>query len=132
MKPQVAKDLARVTPEIEKLFDVMRANYKAWMAIPTSKDATFQSETKAAIDAEMIGRYSKGLTYEVGGKFIKLIQASEHQRHVVGFVVISDTAKWKSGDLLKSASWNAPAQNFKRGNIFEPATWANTRWTGIM
>ena len=33
----------------------------------------------------------------------------------------------KRGDILKAASWNAPATNKARGNIFEEYT---VQWTG--
>jgi hypothetical protein len=37
----------------------------------------------------------------------------------------------KEGDILKCASWKAPALNFIRGNILE-GNYGNCRWTGAM
>ena len=42
-----------------------------------------------------------------GKKFIKLVQ----DRSVFAFIVKEDTDKFKKGDILKPAGYNAPAQN---------------------
>ena len=50
-----------------------------------------------------------------------------------GFVALKDNPKkgLLFGDLLKSSSWDAPATNFARGNLFQ-AGWQNcVRWVGI-
>ena len=39
----------------------------------------------------------------------------------------NDDAKFKKGDILKAASFNSPARNQARGNIFEKYSVA---WTG--
>ena len=50
-----------------------------------------------------------------GKKYIKLVC----DKSVHCFIVNTDTDKqFKYGDILKPASWNAPAKNFARGNIF--------------
>tara|TARA_R110000764_G_scaffold176046_2_gene262327 strand:- start:358 stop:765 length:408 start_codon:yes stop_codon:yes gene_type:complete len=58
-----------------------------------------------------------------GSKYVKLINGGS----VWGFVVKEDSDKFKRGDILKAASWNAPATNKARGNIFEEYT---VQWTG--
>jgi len=58
-----------------------------------------------------------------GSKYVKLINGGS----VWGFVVKEDGDKFKRGDILKAASWNAPATNKARGNIFEEYT---VQWTG--
>ena len=40
-------------------------------------------------------------------------------------------SKFKAGDILKAASWKAPATNFVRGNLFEK-TFDRVRWTGVI
>ena len=58
-----------------------------------------------------------------GRKYVKLINKGS----VWGFVVKEDGDKFKRGDILKPASWAAPATNKARGNIFEEYT---VQWTG--
>ena len=58
-----------------------------------------------------------------GKKYVKLINGTG----VWGFVVKEDDGKFKRGDILKPASWSAPAKNKARGNIFEEYT---VNWTG--
>jgi len=58
-----------------------------------------------------------------GKKYVKLISDNS----VWGFVVKEDGDKFKKGDILKAASWNAPAKNKARGNIFEEY---DVNWTG--
>ena len=58
-----------------------------------------------------------------GKKYVKLINGTG----VWGFVVKEDDGKFKKGDILKPASWSAPAKNKARGNIFEEYT---VNWTG--
>ena len=58
----------------------------------------------------------KPLTYKKGRKYVKIIRDNS----VWGFVAMEDdpSKNQKVGDLLKAASWNAPAKH-ARGNIFE-------------
>lgn len=59
-----------------------------------------------------------------GNKYIKIIK----DRSVWGFIVNTDNdKKFKRGDILKAAGWNAPARNAARGNVFEEYSIA---WTG--
>jgi hypothetical protein len=44
---------------------------------------------------------------------------------------LRDDAKFKKGDILMAASWNAPARNFARGNVLDK-TFDRVRWTGAM
>ena len=57
-------------------------------------------------------------------KFIKLVQ----DRSVFAFIVKEDTDKFKKGDILKPAGYNAPAQNAARGNVLTGDYYIN--WTG--
>lgn len=66
------------------------------------------------------------LRIESGRSYDKVIKGGS----VWGFIVKSDKdKKFKKGDILKAASWKAPARNVARGNIMdEDFSWV--RWTG--
>jgi hypothetical protein len=73
--------------------------------------------------------------YELGRKYIHVImnhvgQFSIGQRSSHSWIMIDDDKKFKRGDILKSASWRAPARNFMRGNVLR-GTFKNIRWSGV-
>ena len=63
--------------------------------------------------------------FDMGSKFIKVIigHTNDTQRSSHSFIVLGEVKGKKNtfvtGDILKSASWRAPAKNFKRGNILD-------------
>jgi hypothetical protein len=61
----------------------------------------------------MIEEFKANVRFQEGSKFIKVITGSS----VHSFIVKEDSGKFKKGDILKAASWAAPAKNFSRGNI---------------
>lgn len=69
----------------------------------------------------------------IGSQYAKIVDRGSAR----GFIVLQDfTTKkglvLKRGDLLKAASWSAPAMNFVRGNIFDVVSMAShVRWTGV-
>jgi len=78
--------------------------------------------------------------FEEGRNYIKLLRQQEDGRSsVVGFIVKKSpkaidnktNEKFKIGDMLMAAGYNAPATNFARGNILEGYNKATVRWTGI-
>ncbi len=79
---------------------------------------------------EMVREFDAGVSYEVSRKFVKVItgQASGNTS-VHSFIVLADDGKFKRGDILKAASWKAPAKNFARGNVLA-GNLKNVRWTG--
>jgi hypothetical protein len=73
--------------------------------------------------------------YECGRKYVHVIinhigQFSIGQRSSHSWIMIDDDKKFKRGDILKSASWKAPARNFKRGNVLT-GDFKTIRWCGI-
>mgnify|MGYP000004465781 FL=1 len=74
--------------------------------------------------AEQLDNFENSFEVKTGTKYIKLIR----NNGVWGFIVNTDKdAKFKKGDILKAAGYNAPARNKARGNVFENYTVA---WTG--
>jgi hypothetical protein len=45
--------------------------------------------------------------------------------------MLDDDGKFKRGDILKAASWKAPAKNFSRGNVLT-GTLNRITWTGAL
>ena len=68
--------------------------------------------------------YDNKTKVNMGKKFIKVVQ----DRSVFAFIVKEDTDKFKKGDILKPAGYNAPAQNAARGNVLTGNYYIN--WTG--
>ena len=78
------------------------------------------------INKEMVARFNEKITYKTGSKYIKVFNEGGS---VWGFVVNTDNdKKFKKGDILKAASWAAPARNKARGNIVDGGYTIN--WTG--
>ena len=73
--------------------------------------------------AKTLDNFEDSFTIKQGKKYIKIIR----DNGVWGFIVKEDGPKFKKGDILKAAGWNAPATNAARGNIFEEFSVA---WTG--
>lgn len=104
--------------EVNKYLDLIKADYLQWQALST-KDAT---QRKIADD--MVTEFNAGLRVQSGSKYIKVIQRNS----VHSFIVTKDDGKFRKGDVLKAASWAAPARNFARGNILDGT--AKPMWTG--
>ena len=59
-----------------------------------------------------------------GKKYIKIISNNSS----TAFIVKKDDKRFRKGDILMSASWNAPARNSARGNVLVGNFPMN--WTG--
>ena len=92
---------------------------------------------KANYNARGYSRPDRQLTveFDMGSKFIKVIvgHTGDTQRSSHSFIVVGEYkgAKntFKHGDILKSASWRAPAKNFARGNILDNQ-YGTVSWAG--
>ena len=74
--------------------------------------------------------FKNGISYKCGSKYIKVTKNLGNQTSVHSFIVNTyDDKKFNYGDILKAASWKAPARNFSRGNIFEEY---KVKWTGAI
>jgi len=110
--------------EIEKVLDVMKTDYQKW-ARSCGRSSPNMSKSQA--------EYDDGLEVSEGSRYYKIISNKGDQRTVAGFVVKEGHPKFKEGDLLMAASWNAPAKNFARGNVFDEESFkaGSVHWTGI-
>ena len=102
--------------QIEKLIEAIADDYRRWnTASKKANDFSFDVEEKVA-------EFKANIEVKKGRKFIKILT----ERSVWGFINLTHE-RFREGDLLKAASYNAPALNRPRGNIFENYSVA---WTG--
>lgn len=74
---------------------------------------------------QKIAAFEDETEVKVGSKYIKIIRDNS----VWGFIVNTENdKKFKVGDILKAAGYNAPARNAARGNILEGGY--RIQWTG--
>ena len=100
---------------IEKMIGAMVEDYVDW----TNK--TSLTEERAE---ERVEEFANKFEITKGRKYIKVIS----DRSVTAFVMKEDDKKFRKGDILKPAGWNAPARNAARGNVLEGNYPIN--WTG--
>jgi hypothetical protein len=85
----------------------------------------FMPPAKSDITAKMNEEYANSVEVKYGSKYIKILSGSG----VTAFIVKTDKdKKFKKGDILKPAGFNAPARNKARGNILDGNYPIN--WTG--
>ena len=86
------------------------------------------SWAKSGFDRQLVVEFDKG------SKFIKVIVGHstdgvrDSSRSSHSFIVLKSD-KFQYGDILKSASWRAPAKNFARGNVLEKS-YGSISWCG--
>jgi len=86
------------------------------------------SWAKSGFDRQLVVEFDKG------SKFIKVIVGHSTDgvrdigRSSHSFIVLKSD-KFQYGDILKSASWRAPAKNFARGNVLKK-DYGTISWCG--
>ena len=86
------------------------------------------SWAKSGFDRQLVVEFDKG------SKFIKVIVGystdgvRDPSRSSHSFIVLKSD-KFQYGDILKSASWRAPAKNFARGNVLKK-DYGTISWCG--
>ena len=106
------------------------------MTIPVKKAETLDEGIQNIIVAaqEDYEEWSGGrldtddYSVEEGRSYIKIIRGSSVHSFVVKKETVRNNRVFKVGDILKPASWRAPALNVARGNVFEEG--APMNWTG--
>lgn len=101
---------------IDTLFDAIATDYQRWHS---------RSEYAADDDFES---FRAKLSVEEGRKYLKVIK-TDGQTMVWGFIQKADDKQFRAGDILKAASWAAPARNKARGNVLD-GDFSWVRWTG--
>ena len=118
--------------EIEKVLEAMREDYKRWNMMTRTVHQNVEEFNRAIdIREEMIKDYCDGLEVTEGSRYFKIISDKRGSRSVCGFVTKAGDKKFREGDMLKAAGWNAPARNFARGNVLDGQGVNEVRWTGI-
>lgn len=92
--------------------------------IEAIKDSYANYSEITEIRKKMIEEFNKKVHTIEGKKYIKVVAGSS----VWGFIVKEDEGKFRKGDILKAASWAAPAKNAARGNIIDGGY--QIHWTG--
>ena len=105
---------------IEQYLDYILQDYMVWNR-PSTNDDNFEIKTR------MIQEFCDGLCVREGSKYIKVCTRNGGTVH--SFIIKKDAGKFRAGDILKAASYAAPALNFPRGNVIA-GDWKNVRWTG--
>ena len=107
--------------QIEKLLEDIVNDYDSWQARCAKGGA------KTAIQKQMFQEFKDELGYKQGSKYIKI--TNRNGGSVWGFVVATDKdKKFRKGDIVKAAGYNAPARNAARGNIIDGGYCV--QWTG--
>ena len=94
------------------LIDNLKDNYETWAI-------------SCKIGQKQVDKFNTSFDVRPGNKYIKIINSGS----VWGFVCLYDDHKFKRGDILKAAGFNAPARNFARGNVFKLESY-NAVWSG--
>lgn len=76
--------------------------------------------------------YIKDVYWMRGSRYLRTVTVSTGgSRSSHSFIVIKDHDGFRCGDILKAASWKAPARNFIRGNVFNPESYRHHKCYGL-
>ena len=115
----------RLIEQIQEMINHIQDSYIRSM----SKNDTLDVTGLIDYQLDMIDHFCNNIQIQPGTKFIKITVPSGSSESVHSFVVAEDAGKFKCGDILKAASYRAPAKNFARGNVFT-GDFSRITWTG--
>lgn len=106
---------------INKAVEVMQESY-----INMYKARAEDNAARKAFAVEQVQKFVDTTRVEKGRSYVKVVADGS----VKFFVVAKPTKGFKVGDILKAASYRAPATNFARGNVCDGNF--NLTWTGVI
>ena len=116
---KIMKQFDNIEDGIQNMIAAAIHDYGQWMKPDT------QDENRNEVRVNMNKDFAEGWVIKRGPKYTKIL----NKNSCWGFVVNTDKdKKFKKGDLLKAAGYNAPARNAARGNVLEGGF--TIRWTG--
>ena len=116
---KIMKQFDNIEDGIQNMIAAAIHDYGQWMKPDT------QDENRNEIRVNMNKDFAEGWVIKRGPKYTKIL----NKNSCWGFVVNTDNdKKFKKGDLLKAAGYNAPARNAARGNVLDGGF--TIRWTG--
>ena len=107
---------------VSKSAETIQDGIKNMMAGAKEDYAQTMGRNDSAYTRQKLENYESEITVREGKKYTKVI----FDRSVFAFIVKEDFKHFKKGDVLKAASWNAPALNRARGNVIDgmyPIEW---------
>lgn len=105
---------------IQKAVDAMQQSYVKLYEARADDNAH-----RRQYAAEQVEKFIKTTRIETGRNYTKVTADGS----VKFFIVNKPTKGFKVGDVLKAASWRAPATNFARGNVCDGKF--DITWTGV-
>tara|TARA_Y100000310_G_scaffold53860_1_gene49401 strand:+ start:4144 stop:4572 length:429 start_codon:yes stop_codon:yes gene_type:complete len=114
-------EMEKMEIAVDSLITNIKENYKVWRKSVNHHNHKLDDNGLSEYDKERIIKFNDKIRVEIGSKYTKIFTGSS----IWGFIVNeNDTVKniksgnyFSKGDLLKAASYKAPARNFARGNI---------------
>ena len=95
----------------------------------------YVTQQNKIVEKAMAGKYEGAYennelrVYSVGNSYTKICRKGSVHSFIAMKDINTKSIQCRKGDVLKAASWKAPA-NHARGSVFEPKTTENFNWTG--